>query len=188
MVLSRPWPRHLVARLTTPERRNTVEGYVDMARRETEIERTATDKQKTGVFTGAYCTNPYNGQQVPIYVGDYVLAGYGTGAVMGVPAHDQRDFEFAQNGLRSLVIALGYAGAPLPRRSSKTAPWSTWPRRHPNVRGKTDVVEYGAQRLALNITYRLRDYGRCQRTGHADTHHHLSIACPIRKKTSPRPA
>src|SRR4029079_8005697 len=90
-------PEHpLVDVLTTPERRANVDAYIDQARRQTEIERTAADKTKTGVFIGAYCTNPYNGEQVPVYVGDYVLATYGTGAVMGVPAHDERDFEFAQ--------------------------------------------------------------------------------------------
>src|SRR5690606_34581770 len=90
-------PEHrLVDVLTTPEHRAEVQAYVEAAKRQTEIERTAADKAKTGVFTGSYCINPYNGEQVPIYVGDYVLAGYGTGAVMGVPAHDQRDFEFAQ--------------------------------------------------------------------------------------------
>src|SRR5690606_24596902 len=89
-------PEHpLVETLTAPGHKAEVEAYIEAAKRQTEIERTATDKAKTGVFTGAYCTNPYNGDQVPVYVGDYVLAGYGTGAVMGVPAHDQRDFEFA---------------------------------------------------------------------------------------------
>ena len=90
-------PEHpLVEPLTTPDRRAEVEAYVDQARRQTEIERMATENEKTGVFIGSYCRQPYNGERVPIYVGDYVLATYGTGAVMGVPAHDERDFEFAQ--------------------------------------------------------------------------------------------
>ena len=62
----------------------------------TEIERMSTEKEKTGVFTGGYVTNPVNGEQVPVWIADYVLMGYGTGAIMGVPAHDQRDFEFAR--------------------------------------------------------------------------------------------
>ncbi len=90
-------PEHpLVARITTPAQRPAVEAYVDQARRESEIERMSTEKEKTGVFTGAYITNPVSGDQVPVWIADYVLMSYGTGAVMGVPAHDQRDFEFAR--------------------------------------------------------------------------------------------
>ena len=90
-------PEHpLVERLATPEHRAQVEAYVDQARRQTEIERLATDKEKTGIFTGAHCVNRLSGERVPIFVADYVLLTYGTGIVMGVPAHDQRDFEFAK--------------------------------------------------------------------------------------------
>ena len=89
-------PEHpLVGKLTMPEHRAEVEAYVDQARRQTEIERMSTEKAKTGVFTGAYAVNRLNGDRVPILIGDYVLLTYGTGIVMGVPAHDQRDFEFA---------------------------------------------------------------------------------------------
>jgi len=89
-------PEHgLVAGLTTDERRAEVEAYVEQARRQTEIERTSTEREKTGVFIGAYCRNPFSGQRVPIFVADYALVSYGTGAVMGVPAHDYRDFAFA---------------------------------------------------------------------------------------------
>ena len=87
-----PW----VEKITTPEQRAAVEAYVDQARRMTEIERMSTDKEKTGVFTGGYVTNPVNGEQVPVWIADYVLMSYGAGAIMGVPAHDQRDFEFAR--------------------------------------------------------------------------------------------
>ena len=90
-------PEHpLVERLTAPERRAEVEAYVEQARRQTEIERLGAEKEKTGVFLGSYVTNRLNGEQVPIFIADYALMGYGTGAVMGVPAHDQRDFEFAR--------------------------------------------------------------------------------------------
>jgi leucyl-tRNA synthetase len=90
-------PEHrLVEKITTPEQRDAVRAYVDAARKESEIERLSTDREKTGVFTGAYVTNLFNGKQVPIWTADYVLATYGTGAVMGVPGHDQRDFEFAK--------------------------------------------------------------------------------------------
>jgi leucyl-tRNA synthetase len=90
-------PEHpLVGRITTPEQGKAVEAYIDQARRESEIERLSTEKEKTGVFTGAFITNPVSGEQVPVWIADYVLMSYGTGAVMGVPAHDQRDFEFAR--------------------------------------------------------------------------------------------
>ena len=90
-------PEHpLVERLTTPERRAEVEAYVEQARRQTEIERLAAEKEKTGVFLGSHVVNWLNGEKVPVFIADYALMSYGTGAVMGVPAHDQRDFEFAQ--------------------------------------------------------------------------------------------
>jgi leucyl-tRNA synthetase len=90
-------PEHpLVEKITTPEQKAAVEAYVEQARRMTEIERMNTEKEKTGVFTGAYVTNPVSGEQVPVWIADYVLMGYGSGAIMGVPAHDQRDFEFAR--------------------------------------------------------------------------------------------
>jgi leucyl-tRNA synthetase len=90
-------PEHpLVEQLTTPDRKTEVEAYVAEATRQTDIQREATGKEKTGVFIGAYATNPVNGAQIPIWIADYVLMTYGTGAIMAVPAHDQRDFEFAQ--------------------------------------------------------------------------------------------
>ncbi len=90
-------PEHpLVEKLTTPDKKDEVEAYITKARSETDIERQNTEKEKTGVFTGSYITNPVSGEKIPVYITDYVLMGYGTGAVMGVPAHDQRDFEFAR--------------------------------------------------------------------------------------------
>ncbi|MHB9092198.1 MAG: class I tRNA ligase family protein, partial [Chloroflexota bacterium] len=99
-------PEHpLVAELTTPDRQDAVQAYIENARRQTEIERLSTEREKTGVFTGAYCINPLNGERVPIWTGDYVLYSYGTGAVMGVPAHDTRDFDFAKkHGLPIPVV------------------------------------------------------------------------------------
>ena len=89
-------PEHpLVQQVTTADHQAEVHAYVEKARRTPEIERLSTEHEKTGVFTGAYCTNRLNGDQVPIFTADYALGSYGTGAVMGVPAHDQRDFEFA---------------------------------------------------------------------------------------------
>jgi leucyl-tRNA synthetase len=90
-------PEHpLVEKLTTPERRREVDDYVNWTRHQSEIERLSTERGKTGVFTGAYATNKLNGEKVPIWIADYVLLSYGTGAVMAVPAHDQRDFEMAK--------------------------------------------------------------------------------------------
>ena len=104
-------PEHpLVPALTAPERRAEVEAYVAQARRRTEIDRLSTDREKTGVAIGADAINPVNGERIPIFVADYVLAGYGTGAIMAVPAHDERDFAFAtQFGLpiRRVVAAPG---------------------------------------------------------------------------------
>ena len=107
-------PEHpLVGKLTTAEHRDEVEAYVERARLETEVERLSTEKEKTGVFTGAYCVNRLNGERVPVLVADYVLLTYGTGVVMGVPAHDQRDFEFAKKydlPIRVVVAPRGWEG------------------------------------------------------------------------------
>ncbi len=99
-------PEHpLLEKITSPEQRDAVRTYVDAARRETEIDRLSTEREKTGVFTGAYVTNLFNGERVPIWTADYVLYTYGTGAVMGVPGHDQRDFDFAKKyGLKIVPV------------------------------------------------------------------------------------
>ncbi len=90
-------PEHpLVDQITTAEQRPAVEQYKRQAARQSDIEREAVDKEKTGVFTGAYATNPVNKQRIPIWIADYVLMSYGTGAIMAVPAHDDRDFAFAR--------------------------------------------------------------------------------------------
>jgi leucyl-tRNA synthetase len=90
-------PEHpLVPHITTQEQRSAVETYVSRAQCMTEIERLNTERRRDGVFTGAYAVNPVNDHRVPIFVADYVLLSYGTGAIMAVPAHDQRDYEFAQ--------------------------------------------------------------------------------------------
>ncbi|MFN3198837.1 MAG: leucine--tRNA ligase [Bradymonadia bacterium] len=90
-------PEHdLVKRITTDSQREAVEGYVAAAARKSDRERMTEVKEKTGVFTGAYAINPVNGNEIPVWISDYVLATYGTGAIMSVPAHDQRDYEFAK--------------------------------------------------------------------------------------------
>lgn len=89
-------PEHpLVERITTPAQQAAVEEYVQQAARQSDIQREATDKEKTGVFTGGYAINPLNGKRIPIWIADYVMMTYGTGAIMAVPAHDERDFAFA---------------------------------------------------------------------------------------------
>jgi leucyl-tRNA synthetase len=90
-------PDHrLTLAITSPERRSEVQAYIDATRRKSDLERTALGREKTGVFTGASAINPLNGQKIPVYTADYVLGAYGTGAIMAVPAHDERDFEFAK--------------------------------------------------------------------------------------------
>ncbi len=90
-------PEHpLVAEITSEAQRPVVQAYIEQATRQTDVQREAADKEKTGVFTGGYAINPVNGERVPIWIADYVLMTYGTGAIMAVPAHDQRDFEFAR--------------------------------------------------------------------------------------------
>ncbi len=89
-------PEHpLVERITSAAQKAEVEAYVLQATRQSDIQREATDKEKTGVFTGGYAVNPVNGQRIPIWIADYVMMTYGTGAIMAVPAHDERDFAFA---------------------------------------------------------------------------------------------
>ncbi len=89
-------PEHpLVEKLTSDEQRPAVEAYVQQTLRQSDIQREAADKEKTGVFTGGYAINPVNGRRIPVWIADYVLMTYGTGAIMAVPAHDERDFAFA---------------------------------------------------------------------------------------------
>lgn len=86
----------LVQEITTPEQKAAVEAYIEETAKKSDLKRTDLAKEKTGVFTGAYAINPVNGKEIPIWIADYVLASYGTGAIMAVPAHDERDYEFAK--------------------------------------------------------------------------------------------
>ncbi|MCZ7540723.1 MAG: leucine--tRNA ligase [Anaerolineae bacterium] len=105
-------PEHpLVNRVTTPQQRPAVEAYVAAAARKSEIDRTAEGKDKTGVFTGGYAVNPVNSERIPIWIADYVLISYGSGAIMAVPAHDQRDFEFARKFSLPIRIVIQPEGA-----------------------------------------------------------------------------
>lgn len=102
-------PEHeLVAKITTPEQKEAVETYVNDCALKSELERTELNKEKTGIFTGAYAINPVNQKKVPIWISDYVLASYGTGAIMAVPAHDTRDYEFAKKfGIEIIPVLEG---------------------------------------------------------------------------------
>lgn len=102
-------PEHrLVEKITTPEQKAAVDEYVRICSTKSDLERTELNKDKTGVFTGAYAINPVNGKKIPIWISDYVLSTYGTGAIMAVPAHDTRDYEFAKKfGLEIIQVLEG---------------------------------------------------------------------------------
>lgn len=104
-------PEHpLVEDLTSPRQREAVRAYREATDRLTEVERTSTEKEKTGVFLGTYAQNPANGEHIPIWIADYVLPGYGTGAIMGVPAHDERDFQFALHHGLPVIPVIAHPG------------------------------------------------------------------------------
>ena len=109
-------PEHdLIQKITSPEQRAAVDAYIEATKRKSEIDRLSTSKEKSGVATGAFAVNPVNGEEIPIWIADYVLAGYGTGAIMAVPAHDERDFEFAQQfnlPIRTVVAPAELAATP----------------------------------------------------------------------------
>ena len=164
-------PEHpLVARITKPEYQEAVAAYRHAATRQSEIERSSTDKEKTGIFTGAYAINPVNGERIPIWVADYVMLTYGTGAIMAVPAHDERDFEFAQKfGLPIPVVIETQEWVdegrplPLPRaypgtgRMINSGEFDGTPAPHPAVEKVTAwLAERGQGQTTIN--YKLRDW------------------------------
>ena len=102
-------PEHdLVDEITTPEQKESIKEYKAMAAAKSDLERTELNKEKTGCFTGAYAINPVNGKEIPIWISDYVLSTYGTGAIMAVPAHDERDYEFAKKfGIEIIPVLEG---------------------------------------------------------------------------------
>ena len=159
-------PEHpLVDKLTTPEHRQEVDRYIDMARHQTEIERLAVDKDKTGIFIGSYAINPLNGERVPIWIADYVLVTYGTGAVMGVPGHDQRDFEFAKKfglPIRVVIAPPGWKGKELQQAyvdegtMVNSEPFNHLPSNVAKER-ISDFIEQKGHGLR-KVNYRLRDW------------------------------
>jgi leucyl-tRNA synthetase len=163
-------PEHpLVATLTSPAQRAEVDAYVARTQTETEIERLSTDREKTGVPIGADAINPVNGERIPIWIADYVLAGYGTGAIMAVPAHDERDFAFAKRfglPIRRVVAAPGTAAdddmadayvAHTPGEILvNSGPYEGLPA---DEGGKAIVAALAERKLGKPaITYRLRDW------------------------------
>jgi len=119
-------PEHpLVERITTDKQRNTVREYVARARKASDIDRLSTEREKSGVATGAFAINPVNGEKIPIWVADYVLMTYGTGAIMAVPAHDERDFEFAERfglPIREVIAPAGGSAHARELRSAYVGP------------------------------------------------------------------
>nr|WP_265265666.1 leucine--tRNA ligase [Spirulina subsalsa] len=160
-------PEHpLTPQVTTTAQKQAVEQFIQEVSQESELERTAEDKPKRGIFTGGKAINPFNGQEVPILIADYVLYEYGTGAVMGVPAHDVRDFEFATKydlPITTVIMpAEGDASEPLaaaytdPGIMVNSGPFDGTP----SGEGKTKVIEYAEQQGygKARIQYRLRDW------------------------------
>ena len=159
-------PEHpLVARLTTPDKRAEVEAYVEAARRQTEIERLSVEKEKTGVFLGSYAVDRLNGEKVPIFTADYALLSYGTGMVMGVPAHDQRDLDFARRyglRIRTVIAPPDWDGDGLAEAyvGEGTMVNSGLFNGLPSERGKETVADYVEERGwgKRTVSYRIRDW------------------------------
>src|SRR5262249_44622575 len=115
-------PEHpLVSVLCAPERAAAVQRYVEESRRQSDIERSNVERTKTGVELGAVAINPVNNQKIPIWIADYVLMGYGTGAIMAVPGHDERDFEFATTFGLPIVEVITHSESPKDAQGQLTA-------------------------------------------------------------------
>ena len=163
-------PEHpLVSVLTTPERRAEVAAYRDATARKSDLQRTELAKEKTGVFTGGACTNPVNGEALPVWIADYVLMSYGTGAIMAVPGHDERDWAFARAfglPIREVVAGGNVAEAAFVDIDAGTIVNSTTPDRSFSIDGLKPAVAIakitawleatGRGRAAVN--YKLRDW------------------------------
>ena len=139
MVISPEHPQ--TASLTAPEQKEAVEAYIKTASLKSELDRTELAKEKTGVFTGSYAVNPVNGKEIPVWVADYVLMGYGTGAIMAVPAHDTRDFEFAQKfGIPVICIMEPDSSCPSDLKEKVLAGEACWTNDGKYIRSSNDEV------------------------------------------------
>ena len=159
-------PEHpLVEQLTSVDQKESVNNYIDQARKASDIERLSTDREKTGVFLGTYCTNRLTGDRVPILIGDYVLNSYGTGIVMGVPAHDDRDFKFAHKynlEIKVVVSPPEWNGEPL--KEAYTGPGiqvnSSEFNGLENTKAKVEIARHIEKNSmgTRTINYRIRDW------------------------------
>jgi leucyl-tRNA synthetase len=155
-------PEHdLVEKITTPEQKEKVEAYLDKVKTKSDLERTDLAKEKTGVFTGAYAINPANGSKMPIWIADYVLVSYGSGAIMAVPAHDERDYEFAEQF--DLPIVEVVAGGDV-EKEAYTGDGEHVNSHFLNGLGKEEAITKAISWLeekeigTKKVTYRLRDW------------------------------
>ncbi|HPG37900.1 MAG TPA: leucine--tRNA ligase [bacterium] len=160
-------PEHpLVDKLTSPENRQAINDYILQTRKAREIERLSTEREKTGVFTGSYCINPLNNEKVPVWIADYVLYTYGTGAVMAVPAHDERDFQFAHKYNLPIREVISKTGKPsnVELEAAYVTPGimvnSGQFNGTESVAGKQAIIDWLVQHNMGNakITYKLRDW------------------------------
>ncbi|MEE9324660.1 MAG: leucine--tRNA ligase, partial [Dehalococcoidia bacterium] len=159
-------PEHpLVSKLTTPEHKEEVERYIEAARKQSEIQRLSTEKEKTGVFIGSYCVNRLSDEKVPVWIADYALLTYGTGAVMGVPAHDQRDFEFAKKfhiPIKTVIAPRGWSGEELTEAYVEPGTMVNSGRFNglSNEEGKKAIADFVEKESIgkLTVSYRLRDW------------------------------
>jgi leucyl-tRNA synthetase len=159
-------PEHeIVHEIATPDQRAAVDAYIERTKAETEIERLSTEHEKTGVFSGAYAANPFTNERIPIWVADYVLATYGTGAIMAVPAHDSRDFEFATKYALPIrqVIRPGpqETTADLPFESSEGFLVNSGPFTGLGAKDGIAKITAEAERRGIGkgtVTFRLRDW------------------------------
>jgi leucyl-tRNA synthetase len=161
-------PEHeLVQKIVSHNHRRNVEDYIEKTKGETEIDRLSTEHEKTGVFTGAYAINPFTNERIPIWIADYVLATYGTGAIMGVPAHDARDFEFAKK--YQLPIREVISATPMPSARSLESAFETYdgflvnsgPYSGLRVKDGMAKIIAEAERRGIGkgtVIYRLRDW------------------------------
>ena len=158
-------PEHkLVCELTTKENKKSVEDYIKKTSQLSEIERLSEDKEKTGVPLGSYVVNPFSGKKIPIWISDYALLEYGTGAVMGVPAHDQRDFEFANKFNLKIIQVISQDGLERKLNCAYVDPGimlnSDIFNGLDTEEGKKKIIEYADDKGfgRYKITYRLRDW------------------------------
>ncbi len=165
-------PEHpMVRSLTSSSQSASVQQYCEAASFKSDRERTEGDKKKTGVFTGSYAINPVNGEAIPIWIADYVLAGYGTGAIMAVPAHDERDFEFAKAyglAIRAVIdpprdgsvdaegVLKGDVCFPASGKAIQSGPYNDLDTAEVKTRITEDLAKLGQGKQAVN--YKLRDW------------------------------